>query len=144
MTKSRERKVPKRRKEEAKEKERSTKGRTCRQSERRGKCAGRRKTNDRRHRKGDPAEIAARAGSIREGDLSFDKGSPEVHGKKMGESTMYSDGVKGGGMHGKRTKATGESPGCSHITGVKTIKVHFCRNKSLGVAFDGVSETGGN
>ena len=35
---------------------------TCNQSERRGKFAGRRMTNDRRHRKGDPTSIAGRVG----------------------------------------------------------------------------------
>ena len=35
---------------------------TCNQSERRGKFAGRRMTNDRRHRKGNPTSIAGRVG----------------------------------------------------------------------------------
>lgn len=40
-------------------------GATRSQSERRGKDTGRRKTNDRRHRKGDPAVVADRAGYFR-------------------------------------------------------------------------------
>ena len=74
------------------------------QSEWRDKYAGRRQTNFRRHRKGNPTGMAGRVGSFREDDPSLYGGSPMRAMKKMGTSNRSTDGVKDGGMRGKLTK----------------------------------------
>ncbi len=74
------------------------------QSEWRDEHAGRRQTNFRRHRKGNPTGIAGRVGGIRVGDPSFYGGSLIRAMKKMGTSNRSTDGVKDGGMRGKLIK----------------------------------------
>jgi hypothetical protein len=55
--------------------------------------------------KGATADIAGRAVVIREGEPVLDGRSPLPPGKQMGTSTRGTDGVKGGGMRGRASRA---------------------------------------
>ena len=79
------------------------------QSERQGKRAGRRMTNDRKHRKGCHGNYSWQSRGDSRGEPLFDGRSLTTVGKKMGRSTRSLDGVKGDGMRGRsRLEKSGE------------------------------------
>lgn len=113
--------------------------RTPRQSERRGKQAGRRKTNDCRHRKGKSPDITVRGDDFGEVERAFDSRRPKCEGKKLDESTHATRGVKGGDMSGKSIKETGEAPRVRRESGVNRSTRR--KAEKAGVNMRGESET---
>lgn len=80
------------------------------QSERRGKSAGCRKTNVRKHRKVCPGGDSWQSRVDSRGEPLFDGRSLPAMGKKLGRRTHGLDGVKGGDTHGRNRGAkSGES-----------------------------------
>ena len=104
---------------------------TRNQSKRQDKHAGCRQTNIHKHRKGSPGGIAGNAGEFGKGERVFDSRSPQVTGKKLGTSTRYTDGVKGGDMHGSYTDATGEARRSSTSLWIKSGRRRQAESRSL-------------
>ena len=84
--------------------------RTPRQSERRGKLTGRRKTNYCKHRKGEASGNTARDADFELAERLFDARRPLGTGKQMDKRTSVAHGVKGDDTSRKSMRATGESP----------------------------------
>jgi len=80
------------------------------QSERQGKHAGCRMTNDRKHRKACPGGDSWQSREESRGEPLFDGRSLPAMGKQLGTCTHGLDGVKGGDTHGRNRGAkSGES-----------------------------------